>query len=620
MAGSDIYRKQFLIMTEEEKYLHLYDTESVFQPDYNGSVYHEPWVSLTVENHKVNYNKRGVGNYFHWSNGNTNINQNIAATATTLGVSYTTNMSGLTVESAATYAWVTSCALSNPNGGGTFNITTQANTTMSARTATFNVKSGTTIVGTITITQKEKDYFLWSNSSTAITHNISATTTSTTVTYTTNMSGLTVETDVPYSWITSETLSNPNGNGNLSITLLTNTAAAARTGGIVIKNGATTVATLTLIQGRTTPYFYVGRTVASATTTACTIEADAVNSTGNTGYVWADSVFFDTNFTNAQLQALTLSCSPANLFSSSMTYINTNNMVSYDDPDGVRTHNFMHFGPACNSGGTRTLTVQVMQGSNVIAEITIEQKEIYFYWGDSGTDSATTTYVGTGSTTSTLSFRTDYHGNLRISGATSYSWIAPVSAMSNNNQFQVSVSANTTDSARAAMFYIKAPDFANRTIGQLMVVQGIANGIVEIVYLWNQEYWYHGNDVNDSYWRNPTGHSFQDAIFKVYANGQIVDTLYGSDVDVWWILNAKRDTAENWCILDPADIKTYGDPDYTDACWRNWAIIDHDTGMFTHPNCTTSNYSDMGAQIYARINYNSQQYDIVLCCIRYFGR
>ena len=39
------------------KYLHLYYDADSFSGDYNGAAYHEPWVSLTEENSRVNYNK-----------------------------------------------------------------------------------------------------------------------------------------------------------------------------------------------------------------------------------------------------------------------------------------------------------------------------------------------------------------------------------------------------------------------------------------------------------------------------------------------------------------------------------------------------------------------------------
>ena len=39
------------------KYLHRFETDAEFGPAYNGDFYHEPWVSLTVENGDVNYNK-----------------------------------------------------------------------------------------------------------------------------------------------------------------------------------------------------------------------------------------------------------------------------------------------------------------------------------------------------------------------------------------------------------------------------------------------------------------------------------------------------------------------------------------------------------------------------------
>ena len=40
------------------KYLHYYQTDSEFQPVYDGSGYTEPWVSLVEETDRVNYNKK----------------------------------------------------------------------------------------------------------------------------------------------------------------------------------------------------------------------------------------------------------------------------------------------------------------------------------------------------------------------------------------------------------------------------------------------------------------------------------------------------------------------------------------------------------------------------------
>ena len=40
-----------------QHYLHLYESASTFQADYDGEGYHEPWVSRTREDGKVVYNK-----------------------------------------------------------------------------------------------------------------------------------------------------------------------------------------------------------------------------------------------------------------------------------------------------------------------------------------------------------------------------------------------------------------------------------------------------------------------------------------------------------------------------------------------------------------------------------
>lgn len=42
------------------KYIHLYSTEQEFEADYNGAAYIEPWVSLTLDVDRVDYNKTPV--------------------------------------------------------------------------------------------------------------------------------------------------------------------------------------------------------------------------------------------------------------------------------------------------------------------------------------------------------------------------------------------------------------------------------------------------------------------------------------------------------------------------------------------------------------------------------
>ncbi len=47
--------------TEHTEYVHLIDTVTNFEDKYYGDWYHEPWVSLTLEDEKVHYNKRFNG-------------------------------------------------------------------------------------------------------------------------------------------------------------------------------------------------------------------------------------------------------------------------------------------------------------------------------------------------------------------------------------------------------------------------------------------------------------------------------------------------------------------------------------------------------------------------------
>ena len=52
-----IFIEKIIGMNQNEHYLHFYRTDSEFEADYNGSVYHEDWVSYTLENEEVHYNK-----------------------------------------------------------------------------------------------------------------------------------------------------------------------------------------------------------------------------------------------------------------------------------------------------------------------------------------------------------------------------------------------------------------------------------------------------------------------------------------------------------------------------------------------------------------------------------
>lgn len=48
-------------MNKMKNYVHLFDTTSQFDGEYNGDAYDEPWLSYTFENEKVNYNKNPLG-------------------------------------------------------------------------------------------------------------------------------------------------------------------------------------------------------------------------------------------------------------------------------------------------------------------------------------------------------------------------------------------------------------------------------------------------------------------------------------------------------------------------------------------------------------------------------
>ena len=188
--------------------------------------------------------------YFYWGNGSDSATTTAvtvtSAVTSLMNLAYVTTYTDFTT--AATDNWITECRW----GNGNFSAYFSANPSTTDRTSTVQIKSGSTVVATITITQKAKTYFLWSNSSTAITQSIASSTTGSSASYTTNITSLTVESAASYSWITNKTLSNPDGNGTFSVTAQTN-SLNERTATFNIKNGTTTVGVFNLKQSGEIP-------------------------------------------------------------------------------------------------------------------------------------------------------------------------------------------------------------------------------------------------------------------------------------------------------------------------------------------------------------------------------
>jgi hypothetical protein len=214
-----------------------------------------------------------TSNYFYWGDGSnsaTTTAVTVTSAATTTGnIPYTTNYSS-TLTTATTDTWITGGTLNGTNFVGRF----AANPDTTDRTGTVQIKSGDNVIATITITQKAKAYFLWSNSSTAITKSIAAATTTDSTTYTTNMTGLTLTSAASYNWITQKGITNTSGNGTFSATTQQNTTTTARTGEFLVKTGSTTVATLNLQQAATgITYTITAYTGTSGTATAATVDS-----------------------------------------------------------------------------------------------------------------------------------------------------------------------------------------------------------------------------------------------------------------------------------------------------------------------------------------------------------
>lgn len=184
--------------------------------------------------------------YFYWGNtGNvTTTAITVNSAETSINITYRTNYDTLTTANTGTWN-ITSAVLNN----GTMTISFPVNDAITDRVASISIKSVNTVVATINITQLAKAYFLWSNNnSSSITQTIADTTTATSLSYTTNMSGLVVSADSVYNWVTNKTISNPNGNGTYDISVQTNTTISARIANLFVKSGVTEVGKILLEQ------------------------------------------------------------------------------------------------------------------------------------------------------------------------------------------------------------------------------------------------------------------------------------------------------------------------------------------------------------------------------------
>ena len=210
--------------------------------------------------------------YYYWGNtgsaATTAVTVTSAATSTT--ATYRTNYT--TLASATTDSWITGATFVS----GTFTAKFTANNTTSARTGTITVKGDGSAVATFSITQEAAPYFQWSNSSQSASTTVADTATSVSDTYTTNRTGLTVSASSSYAWVTSASISNPNGHGTFSATLQTNSTTTARTAVYFVKQGSTEVGKFTVTQNGTTPtptYSITAYTGTSGTATAATVNS-----------------------------------------------------------------------------------------------------------------------------------------------------------------------------------------------------------------------------------------------------------------------------------------------------------------------------------------------------------
>ena len=369
-------------------------------------------------------------NYFYWGDGSdsaTTTAVTVTSAATTTGnIPYTTNYSS-TLTTATTDTWITGGTLNGTNFVGRF----AANPDTTDRTGTVQIKSGDNVIATITITQKAKAYFLWSNSSTAITKSIAAATTTDSTTYTTNMTGLTLTSAASYNWITQKGITNTSGNGTFSATTQQNATTTARTGEFLVKTGSTTVATLSLQQAATgITYTITAYTGTSGTATAATVDSGG------------------SSFT-VRVQANQAWTGSSNQSWATLSQTAGTNNVNITVTVGS------------NAGSQRTATLTFTGEHGQTCYISITQSayvppvtySIHTYTGSTGTGWEYNAGAGAGNITTVRVVTENQGWSLNTSSKPSWITVSPTAGASSTSNITVSWSANDGDARSADIYF-----------------------------------------------------------------------------------------------------------------------------------------------------------------------
>ena len=433
------------------KYIHLYNVDSEFEEDYMGEGYGEPWVSRTLENDEINYNKKETTYYMYWGRSGT------ATVKTLSNVESGTSSGDLEIRTnepsissvTPTVGWTTVTATTISVH---YNIS--ENTTSSARTGSVTITgpNGTSIV--LNVTQVADTPYLVFSDTTATTKSLtfeSGDTTTGVIGLSTNLT----EVAVTKSGIVTATTINKSGSTVTGITasFATATTTSDTTGSITISSGGSALTVTITENGRA----YFSFTNGNTAITYDAITASTITSAGTPGY----TIPYYTNFKGLYINNL-----PDNPVLNSGMFDSIS--ISNRDGDGnlVFVVSALSSGDASRNGEIKLYPASGNSGaaglqSGVCGDITVNQSaggSWYLYLGASGqTTAQTATLPSTGTVGTTEAFVTNYTAE-KISSDLSTSadtWISNITLSTTGISFDVAErQADFASSARTGHIWV----------------------------------------------------------------------------------------------------------------------------------------------------------------------
>ena len=396
------------------------------------------------------------GGTFAWSNGLSSITKSVSEYTITDTTNYTTNLTGLTLESADTYTWVSNKSISNPNGNGVFTANFDLNENNPPRTAIFYVKYNNITVGELILQQAgEERYFYWGNGSESATTSggtvASAATSIVNVPYVSNYTNLTSATTD--TWITGATLSS----GNFSAYFDANSGTTNRTGSVQIKSGDNIVGTFTISQSGFTELVFLGESYTAAALTSSAFTTSTIQAVGLPNHI----IYAIDNITNTGVS-----------FYREIEFVYDNSDDFFRNaPSWGHTYWFQLYLSNNPESEPRTKLVSLVHNGNTVAELTVVQAGTggseYFYWGSEGTSTTTASTASSSNAGSvTVNYRTTYNiSNLSTGTSVADNWIT--AATFNNGVLTVNYGSNSSSQRTGTLNII----YNNNTIATLSLTQ-----------------------------------------------------------------------------------------------------------------------------------------------------